>query len=181
MPAFMGNVIAAGPYRFRVQPPSMIIEALDVRPGMKIVELGCGSGFYTIAVAKTIQPAGIVFAVDIQQEMLDKLRDRMEAAGVNNIIPVLADAEGQIPLDDGIADAVFSVAVLPEIPDPPKALLQVKRLLKEDGVFVDAELLLDPDFPLRKTMVNWAKQAGFALEHQIGNPLRYVLVFSKSE
>ncbi|MFW9834499.1 MAG: class I SAM-dependent methyltransferase [Candidatus Thorarchaeota archaeon] len=181
MPAFMGNVIAAGPYRSRVQPPSMIIEALDVRPGMEIVELGCGSGFYTIAVAKAIQPAGIVFAVDIQQEMLDKLRVRMEDAGVSNIIPVLADAEGQIPLDDGIADAVFSVAVLPEIPDPPKALLQVKRLLKEDGVFVDAEFLLDPDFPLRKTMVNWAKQAGFALERQIGNPLRYVLVFSKSE
>ena len=181
MPAKMGNLIAAGPYRSKVQPPSMIIEALDVRPGMEIVELGCGSGFYTIAVAESIQPTGIVFAVDIQQEMLDKLRVRMEDAGVSNIIPVLADAEGQIPLDDEMADAVFSVAVLPEIPDPPKALLQVKRLLKEDGVFVDAELLLDPDFPLRKTMVNWAKQAGFVLERQIGNPLRYVLVFSKSE
>jgi ubiquinone/menaquinone biosynthesis C-methylase UbiE len=159
----------------------MIIEALDVRPGMEIVELGCGSGYYTVAVAKAIQPAGLVFAVDIQQGMLDKLKVRMEQEGVDNIIPVLADAESEIPLDEGIADAVFSVTVLPEIPDPTKVLLQVKRLLKDDGVFVNAEFLLDPDFPLRRTVVKWARQAGFSLKRQVGNPLRYVLVFSKSE
>jgi ubiquinone/menaquinone biosynthesis C-methylase UbiE len=179
MPSIMGNAIAAGPYRSRVQPPSMIIEAMEVRPGMEIVELGCGSGYYTIAVAKAIQPAGLVFAVDIQQGMLDKLKVRMEKEGVDNIIPVLADVEGNIPLDDGIADAVFSVTVLPEIPDPPRALLQVKRLLKEDGVFVNAEFLLDPDFPLRGTVEKWANEAGFILKRQRGNPLRHVLVFSK--
>jgi len=181
MPAKMGNAIAAGPYRSRVQPPSMIVEALDIRPGMEIVELGCGSGFYTIAVAKAIQPAGLVFAVDIQQGMLDKLKVRMDQEGVENIIPVLADAEGHIPLDDGVADAVFSITVLPEIPDPQKALLQVKRILKDDGIFVNAEFLLDPDFPLRRTVVKWARQAGFTLNRQVGNPLRHVLVFTKDE
>ncbi|MHA2396646.1 MAG: class I SAM-dependent methyltransferase [Candidatus Thorarchaeota archaeon] len=181
MPAFAGNAIAAGPYRSRVQPPSMIVEALDIRPGMEIVELGCGSGYYTIEVAKAIQPAGLIFAVDIQQGMLDKLKVRMEQEGVENIIPVLADAEGQIPLDNGSADAVFAVTVLPEIPDPPKALLQVKRLLKDDGVFVNAEFLLDPDFPLRRTVVKWAEEAGFSLKRQVGNPLRHVLVFTKDE
>jgi len=179
MPAFMGNAITAGPYRSRVQPPSMIIEALQVRPGMEIVELGCGSGYYTVEIAKAIQPAGLVFAVDIQQGMLDKLEARMKEEGVENIIPILADAEGDIPLDDGVADAVFAVTVLPEIPDPPKALLQVKRLLKEDGVFVNAEFFLDPDFPLRRTVESWANEAGFILKRQVGNPLRHVLVFSK--
>jgi ubiquinone/menaquinone biosynthesis C-methylase UbiE len=159
----------------------MIVEALDIRPGMEIVELGCGSGYYTIEVAKAIQPAGLIFAVDIQQGMLDKLKVRMEQEGVENIIPVLADAEGQIPLDNGSADAVFAVTVLPEIPDPPKALLQVKRLLKDDGVFVNAEFLLDPDFPLRRTVVKWAEEAGFSLKRQVGNPLRHVLVFTKDE
>jgi ubiquinone/menaquinone biosynthesis C-methylase UbiE len=169
MPAKMGNAIAAGPYRSRVQPPSMIVEALDIQPGMEIVE------------AKAIQPAGLVFAVDIQQGMLDKLKVRMDQEGVENIIPVLADAEGHIPLDDGVADAVFSVTVLPEIPDPQKALLQVKRILKDDGIFVNAEFLLDPDFPLRRTVVKWARQAGFTLNRQVGNPLRHVLVFTKDE
>lgn len=181
MPAMMGNAIAAGPYRSRVQPPSMIIEALNVRPGMEIVELGCGSGYYTVAVAKEIQPAGLVFAVDVQQGMLDKLKARMKQEGVDNIIPVLADAEGHIPLDDGVADAVFSVSVLPEIPDPLKALFQVKRLLKDEGIFIDSELVLDPDYPLRRTVVNWARLAGFSLKRQKGNAFRYALVFIKNE
>lgn len=181
MPAVMGNAIAAGPYRSRAQPPSMIVEALDVKPGMNVVEFGCGSGFYTVAVAKAIQPDGMVYAVDIQEGMLDKLRSRMEREGVENITPVLADAEGHIPLEDGFADAVFSVTVLPEIPDPPKALLQVKRLLQDDGVFVNAEFLLDPDFPLRRTVEEWARKAGFVLERQVGNAFRHVLVFTKEQ
>ncbi|MFW9890318.1 MAG: class I SAM-dependent methyltransferase, partial [Candidatus Thorarchaeota archaeon] len=100
MPSAMGNVIAAGPYRNRVQSPSMIVDAIDAKPGMTVVEVGCGSGLYTVAVAKAVQPDGLVYAVDIQEGMLEKLRARMERDGVENITPVLADAEGQIPLDD---------------------------------------------------------------------------------
>lgn len=181
LPAVMGNAIANPQFRNRAQPPSMIIEALNLRPGMEIVELGCGSGFYTVEVAKAIQPAGIVFAVDIQQGMLDKLQARMEREGIDNIVPVLADAEGKIPLDDGIADAVFSVTVLPEIPDPTKALLQVKRLLREGGIFANYEFLIDPDFPLRRTVVKWAEEAGLKLKQQKGSPFRHVLVFSKGD
>ena len=122
MPARMGNAIASPRYRNRVQPPSMIIEALNLKPGMTVLEVGCGSGFYTVEVAKAIQPDGVVYAVDIQEGMLEKLRDRMERENVQNITPILADAEGTIPLDDGIVDAAFSVAVIPEIPDPVQAL-----------------------------------------------------------
>ena len=181
MPAAMGNAIAAGPYRRRVQPPSMIVEAIQARPGMTVIEIGCGSGFYTVEVAKAVQPNGIVYAVDIQEGMLSKLKDRMEREGVENITPVLADAEGNIPLETGIADVVFSVTVVPEIPDPVKALKQIKRLMTDEGVFADAELLLDPDYPLRRTVVKWAKKAGLVLERQLGNAFRYVLVFKKEQ
>ncbi|MFW9864216.1 MAG: class I SAM-dependent methyltransferase [Candidatus Thorarchaeota archaeon] len=179
MPSAMGNAIAAGPYRNRAQPPSMIVDAIDARPGMTVVDVGCGSGLYTVAVAKAVQPDGIVYAVDIQEGMLEKLRARMQREGIENITPILADAEGQIPLDDGIADAVFSVAVIPEIPDPVKAMVQIKRLMAEDGVFAEAELLLDPDYPLRRTVIKWAKEAGLVLEKKTGNAFRYVLVFKK--
>ncbi|MGY5874708.1 MAG: methyltransferase domain-containing protein [Candidatus Thorarchaeota archaeon] len=179
MPAAMGNAIAAGPYRRRAQPPSMIVEAIDCKPGMTVIEIGCGSGFYTIAVAKAVQPDGLVYAVDIQEGMLEKLRTRMKQEGVENITPILADAEGNIPLEDGIADAVFSVTVVPEIPDPVKALVQIKRLMKDDGIFADSELLLDPDYPRRSTVIKWAKEAGLTLDRQMGNAFRYVLVFKK--
>lgn len=179
MPSAMGNAIAAGPYRNRAQPPSMIIEAIAARPGMTVVDVGCGSGLYTVAVAKAVQPDGVVYAVDIQEGMLEKLRKRMEREGVENITPILADAEGRIPLDDGVADAVFSVAVIPEIPDPVKAMEQIKRLMADDGVFAEAELLLDPDYPLQRTVTKWAREAGFVLDKKVGNVFRYVLVFRK--
>lgn len=179
MPARMGNVIAAGAYRNRIQPPKMIVDAINARPGMIVVEIGCGSGLFIVEVAKAIQPDGHVFAVDIQQGMLDKLQKRMEHEIVTNIKPILADAGGRIPLEDGIADAVFSVAVLPEIPNPTAVLFEIKRLMKDNAVYADAELILDPDFPLRRTMMNWAKQAGLTRTQQIGNCLRYALVFRK--
>lgn len=109
IPSAMGNVIAAGPYRNRIQPPSMIVDAIEAKPGMTVIEIGCGSGFYTVAVAKAIQPDGIVYAVDIQEGMLDKLRKRIEAEGVVNIIPILADAEGHIPLEDSVAEVFFQL------------------------------------------------------------------------
>lgn len=180
MPAAMGNAIAAGPYRNRVQPPSMIVESIDAKPGMTVIDIGCGSGFYTVAVAKEIQPDGMVYAVDIQEGMLDKLKVRMEREGVINITPILADAEGKIPLEDCIADAVFSVAVIPEIPNPVMAIQQAKRLLKDGGVFAEAELLLDPDFPMRRTVKKWADKAGLTFDRQVGHALRYVLVFRKN-
>ncbi|TFG07406.1 methyltransferase domain-containing protein [Candidatus Thorarchaeota archaeon] len=179
MPAAMGNVIAAGPYRKRVQPPSMVVDAIDAKPGMTVIDIGCGSGLYTVAVAEAVQPDGVVYAVDIQEGMLERLKDRMEREGIKNIIPVLADAEGQIPLEEGIADAIFSTAVIPEIPDPVMALLQVKRLLRVGGLFAEAELLLDPDFPLASTVKKWARKAGLVFEKQVGHAFRYVLVFRK--
>ncbi|MHA2353764.1 MAG: class I SAM-dependent methyltransferase [Candidatus Thorarchaeota archaeon] len=178
MPSAAGNAIA-GRWRTRVQPPSMIVEAIGGKPGMVVVEIGCGSGLFTVAVAKAIQPDGMVYAVDIQEGMLERLRERMKAEGVENIIPILADAEGHVPLDDGIADALFSVAVLPEIPDPVAALAQFKRLLKDDGVWADSELLVDPDYPLKRTIIKWARDAGFVLDREAGNVFRYVLVFSR--
>ena len=179
MPSAMGNIIAAGPYRNRIQPPSMIVDAIEAKPGMTVIEIGCGSGLYTVAVAKAILPDGVVYAVDIQERMLDKLRNRMEAEGVENITPILADAEGHIPLDDSVADAIFSVTVLPEIPDPVKTLIQIKRLLTTNGVYADAELLIDPDYPMRRTIIKWAEKAGLVKLRAIGNRFRYVLVFKK--
>ena len=152
---------------------------MKAKSGMNVVEIGCGSGLYTVAVAKAIQPDGIVYAIDIQEGMLEKLRNRMKKEQVENIVPILADAEGRIDLEDEIADAIFSVTVLPEIPDPVKTLVQVKRLLNDDGVYVDAELLMDPDYPMKRTVRKWAEKAELVQIRDIGNIFSYILVFRK--
>jgi hypothetical protein len=56
---------------------------------------------------------------------------------------------------------------------------QVKRLMADEGVFAEAELLLDPDYPLRRTVIKWARKAGLVLDRKTGNVFRYVLVFRK--
>jgi ubiquinone/menaquinone biosynthesis C-methylase UbiE len=159
----------------------MLVEAMALKSGMHVIELGCGSGLFTLAVARAIQPDGVLYAVDIQQGMLDKMMMRMHREGIENVVPVLADVGGQIPLEDEIADAAFSVAVVPEIPRPVEALKQVHRLLAEDGIYADAEVLMDPDYPLRRTVRKWAHQAGFNEVRASGGWLRYVLVFEKDK
>jgi ubiquinone/menaquinone biosynthesis C-methylase UbiE len=178
-PAALGNLISAGPYRNRVQPPSMVVDAMALKSGMHVIELGCGSGLFTLAVARAIQPDGVLYAVDIQQGMLDKMMARMHREGIENVVPVLADAGGQIPLEAEIADAAFSVAVVPEIPRPVEALKQVHRLLKDNGIYADAEVLMDPDYPLKRTVRKWAQRAGFHELRSSGGLFRYVLVFEK--
>jgi len=177
-PAFFGALLNA-PHRKHIQPPSMIIDGLGLKPGMKVVELGCGPGTYTLDVAKAVLPDGVVYAVDIQEGMLNQLRKKMERQGIANILPVLADAKGDIPLEDSIADAAYAVAVIGEISDPVSALKQVRRLLKPGGQFAQSELAIDPDFPLRRTTKRWAQEAGLTFRNGLGGTLRYVLVFEK--
>ncbi len=175
-PAFIGRGLNSR-HRKRIQPPSMIIEALELKPGMKIVEIGCGPGTFTMDVAKAVLPKGVVYAVDIQQSMLNQLKANMQKLDITNIVPILADAGGTIPLDAEVADGAFAVTVLPEIPDKSAVLSEVKRLLKTDGLFCDAELIIDPDWPLRRTVKRWCAEAGFEFVRDLGNALRYVLVF----
>ncbi|MFQ5833707.1 MAG: class I SAM-dependent methyltransferase [Candidatus Thorarchaeota archaeon] len=177
-PAFIGRALNSG-YRKRIQPPSMIVHALELESGMKVVEIGCGPGTFTIDVARAIQPDGTVYAVDIQEDMLEQLRSSMIKHSVENIVPVLADAGGRMPIEDNYADAAFGVTVLPEIPDKIAALNEIKRILKPGGLFADAELVMDPDWPLRRTVKRWAKEVGLVFRSQHGHALRYVLVFSK--
>jgi len=177
-PAIIGRGLNSG-LRKKIQPPRMLIEALNLKPGLVVAEIGCGPGTFTIEVAKVISPKGLVYAIDIQQAMLDQLQSNIDREKVENIIPILADASGAIPLEDEIIDCAFSVTVLPEIQDRAKALIEVKRLLKCNGLYGDAEFVLDPDWPLPRTVKRWAESAGFKFKYQLGSFLRYVLVFSK--
>jgi len=178
-PAFIGRGLNST-HRKRIQPPSMIVKGLRLETGMIVVEIGCGPGTFTIDVARAIAPKGTVYAVDIQEGMLEQLRNNIQKHGIENIVPILADAGGRIPLDDELADAAFSVTVLPEIPDRVGALREIHRVLKRDGFYADAELVIDPDWPLRRTVKKWASAAGFRFSHELGHVFRYVLVFQKT-
>ncbi|MCG3224106.1 MAG: class I SAM-dependent methyltransferase [Candidatus Heimdallarchaeota archaeon] len=97
-----------------------------------VLEVEPGKGSYTKAVAKRIVPEGIVYAIDIQQPLLDKLQMRIDEAGIKNIIPKLDDAYN-LSFEDNSFDIIFAIASLPEILKPIKVLKEFKRVLKPRG------------------------------------------------
>ena len=70
--------------------PSEVMKQLGLEPGMLVCDVGCGNGFYSLMMAKEIQPEGKVLAVDIQQEMLHLLKLRADEKGIKNVEPILS-------------------------------------------------------------------------------------------
>jgi len=141
---------SACPYnqRFWVQAPHPFItrarlkDALMPQPGETVLEIGPGTGYYSLDVARWIAP-GTLHVFDLQQEMLDHTMRRAAEQGVENIEPAQGDAR-QLPYDDAAFDAAYLVTVLGEIPDQERALSELRRVLKPGGRLVVGELFGDP-------------------------------------
>ncbi|MEE2844780.1 MAG: methyltransferase domain-containing protein, partial [Planctomycetota bacterium] len=68
---------------------SVMLGQLNLKTGMTVCDMGCGNGFYSLKMAKMVGPQGIILGVDVQPEMLQFLRTRMEKEGIDNITPIL--------------------------------------------------------------------------------------------
>ena len=178
IPGFMTRLIDNPIRRKFIQKPETIAERMKLESGMTVLEIGPGKGSYTKAIAKSILPYGKVYAIDIQESVLNRLKKRIEKEGITNIIPKIDDAYN-LSFKDESVDCVLLIACLPEIPDPIRALKEFRRVLKPNGLISLSELLPDPDYPRRKTEKRWAEEAGFELDEQFGNWFVYQLNFKK--
>src|SRR5882672_9738101 len=77
------------PERVQEERPDLVLVALDLKPGMKVADIGAGSGYYSSRMAERVAPGGVAYAVDVQPEMIDILRLQMKQQRVTNVIPVL--------------------------------------------------------------------------------------------
>ena len=178
---------SACPYsqRFWVEAPHPLItrarlrEALDPGPGERILEVGPGTGYYTLDVAERVKPDGEVDVVDLQQEMLDHTMRRAGERGLANVTPTRSDATS-MPYEDASFDAAYLVTVLGEIPDQDAAIRELARVLKPGGRLVVGELVGDPHYVRLAPMRLRATGAGLAYERRAGNALGYFARFIKS-
>lgn len=108
-------------------------EILVPQPGDKVLEIGPGTGYYSLPVAEWLNPGGTLEVLDIQQEILDHVMHRARERGIENITPTRADARA-LPYPDGTFDAAYLTLVLGEIPDQDLALRELKRVLKPGGI-----------------------------------------------
>lgn len=168
------------PVRRKIQSPADIAQWMGVKEGMSILEIGPGSGTFTFEIAEHVGDDGRVHAIDIQESIVTALGEKAEKLEVDNVSVRQASAY-ELPYPDRYFDRVFMVTVLGEIPDKRKALLEIKRVLRDEGLLAIGEFLPDPDYPRKSTVTGWCEDSGFELNEQFGNWLHYLLTFEKSQ
>jgi ubiquinone/menaquinone biosynthesis C-methylase UbiE len=176
---------SACPYgqRFWVEAPHPVItrhrlrQVLAPEVGERVLEIGPGTGYYTLDIAEWVAPSGRVEIFDLQQEMLDHTMRRAGERGVENVFPTEGDATA-LPYEDGSVDAVVLTAVLGEIPDPGAALREIQRVLRPGGRLVVGELFGDPHFTTFSSLGDLCIRAGMAPEGRSGGWFAYFARFS---
>jgi ubiquinone/menaquinone biosynthesis C-methylase UbiE len=171
---------SACPYsqRFWVQAPHPLItrerlrETLVPAAGERVLEIGPGTGYYTLDLAEWLGPGGQLEIFDIQQQMLDHTMELVAERGLGNVTATQGDAQS-LPYDDDCFDAVVLTTTLGEIPDPDAALAEIARVLRPGGRLVVGELFGDPHFTSPATLRRRGERAGLGFEVRSGPPLGY--------
>ena len=98
--------------RAQILPPAAVVKALNITPGIKILDAGAGTGFFTFPFAEALGGTGRVFATDIDPAMIDLLKNTVREKGYGNVVPVRVGAEGSDPF---YKSAVFDVMFFAEV------------------------------------------------------------------
>jgi ubiquinone/menaquinone biosynthesis C-methylase UbiE len=152
-------------------------EVLGPQPGERLLEIGPGTGYYTLDIAEWVSPEGKVEIFDVQQEFLDHTMQRAEEAGLSNVTPTLGDAT-KLPHEDGSFDAVVLTGVLGEIPDRAAALREIARVLRPGGRLVVGELFGDPHFTTFASLRSQCAEAALQAQDRSGNWFGYFASFA---
>jgi ubiquinone/menaquinone biosynthesis C-methylase UbiE len=156
----------------------VIIEHLDLRPGMAVLDVGCGPGRLTLPIAKAVGTGGEVVAVDIQPGMLQRVHEKARAMNIANVRTVQA-AVGDGKLERDRFDKALLVTVLGEIPDRAAALREIYHALKPGGILSVTEVIFDPHFQGQRTVAQLARAAGFREKARFGNRFAFTLHLEK--
>jgi len=170
--------------------PENNIRQLALAPGMQVADFGSGSGFYTMAISKAVSPGGRVFAIDIQKDLLEKLKNSARQNHLTNIEVVWGDLEhlGGTKLREGSMDAVTACNLFFQVENKDGLCLEIKRILKPNGrvLVVDWASSFGGIGPQEKdviTKINMTsifQDHGFVLDREISaGAEHYGLVFRK--
>lgn len=176
-PVWVGYLLAS-PVRKLFQNPHKLLGPY-IKTGMKVLDIGCAMGFFSLPLARMVGPKGTVISVDLQEKMLKSLEKRARKAGLSDIIETRICGADSLGLDNLGAEMDFALAsaVIHEVPDVSSFFSEVCAVLKQGGKLLVAEPkghVSGEDF---KRTVSAAEAKGFKVSDNspIGRPLTVLL------
>ncbi len=168
---------------------SVSFKQLRLTEGMTVCDLGCGNGYWTLPMGRDVGETGRVLAVDIQREMLKKLRVRAAKAKLNNIEPILGDVDDP-NLPDGEIDLLLMVDVYHEFSHPETMLWAIRNSLAPEGVVAlleyreeDPKVPIKPLHKMSKRQIMKEYEAnGFKLAREYNElPWQHLMFFARDD
>jgi precorrin-6B methylase 2 len=182
-----GIVWLERPERETEEQPQLVIDALDIKPGQTIADLGAGSGYFSFRIAPLVGPTGKVLAIDIEPTMLDTIAQRASREHVTNITTVRSSARDP-NLAPHSVDLLFMVDVYHELEYPYEVMTKVRAALKPGGRVAlveyraeDPEVMIKAVHKMSERQVRREMQAaGFKHVKTVRTlPLQHLIVFER--
>ena len=174
--------------REREEDPDLAIRLLKIQKGSTVADVGAGSGYITLKLARAVGPMGKVYANDIQPGMLDLLQKNVTKAKVANVMPILGTIDDpKLPAE--AIDLAIMVDVYHEFSQPQKMLQHLRDSLKANGRLVLLEYRAeDPNVPIRPEHKMTKAQVKQEVEHEGFKqsrvfddlPWQHLFIFTKS-
>jgi ubiquinone/menaquinone biosynthesis C-methylase UbiE len=165
------------------QNPDEIIGQLDLKPDYVVADLGCGSGYFSVPISRKVKK---VYGIDVQQEMLDYLEQKVRKQKISNIETVLSHGN-DVPLENESVDLLLTVNTLHEFRDKENVAKEIRRVLKHNGKavivdFVKKETTRGPPVKIRVSQqqaIELFEKEGLKFLNAHSLPYHYLLIFQK--
>lgn len=122
------------------------ITFLDLHPGEKVLDLGCGRGEETLQAATLVGGDGFAWGLDITPKMIERAQERADQVSLKNVVFIISSME-KIPLEDASLDAVLSSCAINHVDDKVAVYREIHRLLKSGGRFVVSDIMTETPLP----------------------------------
>ena len=158
--------------------PQQIVQRLHHAPHHRILEVGCGAGYFSPTLAQSV-PQGRLVVADIQPEMLAYTEKRLRRRHIDNVDYYLCDGT-HFDFPDQSFDRIVLITVLGEVANQAEYLAEFRRLLRPDGLLSVSETAGDPDKPSRAELRDLMQQNGFETADEYGGERNFTLNFKAS-
>ena len=165
------------PWRLRYRDPFDTVSIMGIAAGMTVMDLGCGTGTFTVEMARMVGPEGAVHAVDLQRALLRRAEARFKEAQVVTPVSFHHCGAYQLPFETSSIDLAILIATLSQIPEKGRALVELRRVLKPGARVAISEELPDPAYIPPQISRQWAEQGGFLFAGQSGSLFCYTQLF----